>query len=256
MMRRVRGTPLVRCAATAIATILGICGLVPLLGYPLLRLDAASYQGAIGVAAGQCAGNPIPARGGCWSAASARVTISGVDAQAGTSFVVVDVAGQPATREDFVAAPQAAVTVGTAVTARYWHEAIAELVLAPAAKGAAPAVLPTRDNPSFRATQLPTASALLLLVGAAGLLVWGRPLLDDVRRLRDRRRQDAEARAAVRDSAYAAGRNRGLARYGITLPATDEEVVLTGRRDAAPRTPPPAPTAGDQGGTGWSVRPR
>jgi hypothetical protein len=251
MMRLVRGTPVVRAVASAIAGLLLLCGLVPLAAYPLLRLDAAGYQSAIGDVARECKGDPIPARGGCWSAAPARVTISGADAQTGASFVVVDSKGQPAAREDFVTAPPAPIGVGTTLTARYWHESIAVLMLPAATKGAAPLSLPTRDNPTYRATDLPTGGALLALLGAAGLLVWGRPLLADVRAFRERRRQAADP-VPQPTSTPTAG--LGLKRYGIDLQtATEpEDVVLTGHR-AAPANPTAAPGAG--GGKGWNVRP-
>ena len=261
MVRLVLGTPVVRCVASVFAAILAVCGLVPLVTYPLLRLDASSYGGAIGVAAKECAGDPIPARGGCWSAAPARVTITGVDGQSGLAYVVVDVPGRPATREDFVSAPPGVVAVGTTLTARYWHGDVAELVVLPAAKGAAPLVLPTADNPAYRATQLPVAGAVLLAVGAGGLLLWGRPLLGDVRDWRRRRRAHDEAELEIRESSRTATLNRGLARYGITLRSDDagDHVELTGRGDRRPQPqpqpqPPTAPNA-EQGGKGWSVRP-
>ncbi len=247
MMRLVRGTPVVRALASAIAAVLLLCGAIPLLGYPLLRLDAASYGSAIGDAHRECGGDPIPARGGCWSAAPARVIISGVDAQSGASFVVVDVTGQPATREDFVSTPPQ-LGVGTTLTARYWHDSIAELTLTPPGGNAAPFAMPTRDNPAYRAAQLPTAATLLVLVGVAGLLVWGRPLLDDVRRWRNRGREAEEIAATLRESGDAATRNRGLARYGMDLHDADA-VELRGER-SAPRQAPAA------GGTGWNVRSR
>jgi hypothetical protein len=248
MMRLVRGTPVVRGLASAIALLLGVCGIVPVAAYLLLRLDAASYEPAIGNAAKQCQGDPIPARGGCWSAAAARVVITGVDAQSGAAFVVVEVAGQPAMREDFVSAPAAGIAVGTTLTARYWHDSIATLQLAGADKAKPPTALPTRDSPSFRAQSLPVGGALLVLLGLGGLLVWGRPLLDDVRALRARRRNQAEAEIAVRESAINPAANRGLARYGM-------DVVLTGHR-ATPTSPTPAPPAAtqSQGGEGWNVR--
>ena len=266
MVRLVRGTPVVRGVATAIAAILGLCGLIPLLAYPLLRLDASSYSTAIGDAAKECAGDPIPARGGCWSAAPARVTVSGVDADSGAAFAVVEVGGQPSVREDFVSPPPPDVAVNATLTARYWHDSIAELLLPPAAKGADPLVLPTRDNPVYRAASFPTASAVLFAVGLAGLLFWGRPLLADVRDWRNRRRAQAEAYAAIADSTRAATLNRGLARYGITLRNADlgDDVELTGRRSVPPppqpQAAPPAQPAHpaqqqDGGGPGWSIRP-
>jgi hypothetical protein len=249
MMRLVRGTPVVRGLASAIALLLGVCGIVPVAAYLLLRLDAAGYESAIGNAARECHGDPIPARGGCWSAASARVVITGVDAESGATFLVVEVAGQPATREDFVSTPPAGIAVGTTLTARYWHGDIATMLVSGADRAKPPVALPTRDNPGFRAQSLPVAGALLVLLGLGGLLVWGRPLLDDVRALRARRRNQAEAEIAVRESAIDPGVNRGLARYGM-------DVVLTGHRatPAAPTPAPPAPTQ-SQGGEGWNVRP-
>lgn len=256
MVRLVRGTPVVRCVASLFAAILAVCGLVPLLMYPLLRLDASSYAGAIGVAAKECAGDPIPARGGCWSAAAARVTITGVDGQTGLAYAVVDVGGQRATREDFVSAPPGVVGVGAVLTARYWHGDVAELLVPPAAKGAAPVVLPTADNPAYRATRFPVAGAVLLAVGAGGLLLWGRALLDDVRGWRRRRRAQVEAELEIRQSSHTATLNRGLARYGITLRSddADDHAELTGRGDRRPQQQPSTPPAGEQGGKGWSVR--
>ncbi|HZS15953.1 MAG TPA: hypothetical protein VFC09_15275 [Candidatus Dormibacteraeota bacterium] len=237
MMRLVRGTPVVRCLASAMAAILLLCGLIPIGAYGLLRLDAAAYAGAIGDRAKECPGDPIPARGGCWSAAPVRVTVSGVDAQTEASFVVVDAPGAPPAREDFVITPPVRIATGTTLTARYWQASIAELLLPAGDAGAAPTALPTRDNPQYRAQTVPVASALLTLVSIGGLLVWGLPLVDDLRQLRRRRRMQAEAEAEALESLRAAGQNRGLARYGIDLGAAGpaDGVVLTGHRAAGVR---------------------
>jgi hypothetical protein len=242
MLRLVRGTPVVRGIATAMAAVIVLCGAVPLLAYPLLRLDAAGYETAIGSAAKECSGDPIPARGGCWSAAPARVTVSGADVQRGVSFVVVDVPGQPGTREDFVTPPPNPIAVGATLTARYWHDTIAVLMLPGADRSKPPLALPTRDNPSYRVTSLPVGGALLFLAGGAGLLTWGLPLLDDVRRYRERRRHAAAAEIAVRDSTSSPTFGRGLARYGFDVGGAPEDVVLTGRRADTEETPA-TPTA-------------
>jgi len=251
MMRLVRGTPLVRAVATAMAALLVLSGIVPMVAYPLLRIDAASYESAIGNPGRECPGDPIPARGGCWSAAAARVTVRGVDAQTTATFVVVAVANQPATREDLVTTPPAQIGVGTALTARYWHDSVAMLVLPAATRSAQPVALPTRDNPTYRAQDLPTGSAVVLLVGLGGLLVWGRPLLDDMRAWRERKRHAAQAEIEARESTSSPTFGRGLARYGIdlqvaTATAPDDDVVLTGHRDAT----------ADTAEAGWNVRQR
>jgi hypothetical protein len=243
---------------TGVAVIFTLWGLVPLAMYPLLRLDAAGYEKAIGDPTAQCAGDPIPARGGCWSAAPARVTIAGIDRQSGADvgFVVVDVGSLPAVRADLVDTSRAAgIAVGTTLTVRYWHEHLSMLVLPAQAKGAPPLTLPTRDNPSYRAAGLPVGDALTMLFGVAGLLVWGRPLLDDARGWRDRWRKQRDD-DSIATTPMNLGR-RGLARYGLDLPAGTspaDDVVLTGRR-ATPPPPPPATTEQQNADTGWKVRP-
>src|SRR5437867_2947391 len=218
MTRWVRGTPQVRAIATVFATLFVVFSVWPLAAYPLLRLDAASYQAAIGDKAKQCAGDPIPARGGCWSAAPARVTIAGVDADSGATFAVVAVNGQPATRADLVdPPPPGTIAVGDTLTVRYWHGDVAMLVLDAPSKGAVFTLLATRANPVYREGQFPTGSALTFLLGVAGLLVWGRPLLDDVRGYRERKRRDAAAEADAREATSSPTFGRGLARYGIDL---------------------------------------
>jgi hypothetical protein len=264
MMRLVRGTPVVRAVLAAVAAIFALWGLVAVAMYPLLRVDAASYERAAGSAAAECPGDPIPARGGCWSAAPARVTISGVDHSGGAdvAFVVVAVQGQAARRADLVDATRiAALPTGTTLSARWWHEDIAVLALPGASTGAAPTLLPTRDNPSYRATRLPIGDAVTLLLGAGGLLLWGRPLLADVREWRARRRGDSDGAgddsaagpaADGEDVTSAPGFGRGLARYGIDLRTT--EVTLTGQRATPPSTKPGATTK--PGGSGWNIRPQ
>jgi hypothetical protein len=259
MLRLVRGTPVVRMVLTALSVLLTVWGLIALAMYPLLRLDAAAYEMAISSAAAECRGDPIPARGGCWSAAPARVTVTGVDRRSGTdvAFVVVDVHNMPAMRADLVdASHAAALTVGTALTVRYWHEDLAMLVVPAPAKGAAPLTLPTRDNPTYRAATLPAGDALTLLAGVAGLLVWGRPLLDDVRAWRQRRRDEADDGIDTTPMSFG---HRGLARYGIDLPDAPpppmphDDVMLTGRRAIPPLPRQAAPQQEDD--RGWKIRP-
>jgi hypothetical protein len=266
MLRLVRGTPVVRALVSLAAVVLVLSGAIPLLLYPLLRLDAGSYSGAILNPRGQCAGNAIPARGGCWSAAPARVTVSGVDTGGvdAVGFVVLEVKGQPAVRADFVAHPSTGgVAEGTVVTARYWHGDVAMVVLPVAARGARPVMLETRDSPAYRASQFPAASFLSLVLGAAALVVWGAPLLDDVRAWWRRRRDgvlaDAEMRAVAQSPAVA----HRLAQYSLGTGATPaHETTLTGRRDwpppaDAPRPDPVQPLGTpQQGGSGWNVRPQ
>ena len=264
MLRLVRGTPVVRVVLSAVAVIFTVWGLIALAMYPLLRLDAGSYEKAIGSPAAECSGDPIPARGGCWSGAAGRVTVSGIDRQSGAdiAFVVVDVRKLPAVRADLVDTTHiAALPVGTTLTVRYWQDHLSMLVLPAAAKGAAPLTLPTRDSPSYRATSVPVADALTLLFGVAGLLVWGRPLLDDVRTWLQRRSGERDGSGDTTPMAF--GR-RGLARYGIDLPAAPQtppgdDVVLTGRRatpqTAQPAPTPPAPAQPQEGDKGWKIRP-
>jgi hypothetical protein len=243
MMRLVRGTPVVRMVLSVLAALFTVWGAVALAGYPLLRLDAAAYEHAIGDASARCAGDPVPARGGCWSAVPARVTVSGVDGSSGTpiAFAVVDMPHSAAMRADLLDASHlGALPTGTRLTVRFWHDRLSMLVV-PAATGAAPLLLATRDSPTYHATALPVGDALTLLLGVAGLLVWGRPALDDVRTWRERRRPQREGGDA---DVTALGR-RGLARYGIDLPGTGgDDVQLTGQR-----------TAPQESGAGWNVRP-
>jgi hypothetical protein len=267
--------------------VLVLSGAIPLLLYPLLRLDAGSFSGAIRDAHAQCAGNAIPARGGCWSAAPARVIISGVDTSGAGAigFVVLEVNGEPSVRADFVAHPSVdGFARGTAVTARYWHGDVAMVVLPAATKGAQPQLLETRDSPAFRASQFPTGSFVSLALGAAALVVWGLPLLADGRDWRRRRRDDQDADAEARAVAQSPAVAHRMARYSLgTDPApaatatptptpapavldapaatTTSEATLTGRRDWPPPAPSPRPDpvqpqgAPQHGGSGWNVRP-
>jgi hypothetical protein len=263
MMRLVRGTPVVRMVLTAVAVLFTLWGLLPLAAYPLLRLDAASYEKAIGDAAAECPGDPIPARGGCWSAAPARVTVTGIDRQSGAdiAFVVVNVRALPAVRADLADTSRgAAITVGTALTVRYWRDSVSMLVLPAPTRQAQPITLPTRDSPSYRATGLPVGDALTLLLGVAGLLVWGRPLLDDVREWREQRRAKRDDGDEGIDATPMTFGRRGLARYGLDLPAASpappaDDVVLTGRRATPPPAEAPAPAPHQDGGSGWKIRP-
>jgi hypothetical protein len=263
MVRLVRGTPVVRALVSLAAVVLVLSGAIPLLLYPLLRLDAGSYSGAILDPHAQCAGNAIPARGSCWSAAPARVTVSGVDTTGSSAvgFVVLEVSGQPAVRTDFVDHPSVdGLATGTAVTARYWHGDVAMVVL-PASKGAQPLLLETRDSPAYRAAQFPAGSFVSLALGGGALAFWGLPLLADVREWRRRRRDDVLADAEMRAVAHSPAVAHRLAQYSLGT-ASAPETTLTGRRD----WPPPAPAdrpdpvqpqgAPQQGGAGWNVRPQ
>jgi hypothetical protein len=262
MMRLVRGTPVVRLVLSAFAVLFTLWGAIPLALYPLLRLDAAGYARAITDPGAECKGDPIPARGGCWSAAPARVTITGVDHRGGgdVAYVVVDVRGQQPLRADLVDATRAdLISTRMTLTARYWHGDVAVLVL-PASGKSAPIALPTRANPEYRAAQLPVGDALTALLGVVGLLVWGVPLLADVRAFRARRRDAAATRWDDDHGATAQTfGERGLARYGIDLhtapprrTALASETELTGRRDRPPQT-----ESGVAGGDkGWNIRPQ
>ncbi|HEV7680225.1 MAG TPA: hypothetical protein VGQ42_16810 [Candidatus Dormibacteraeota bacterium] len=280
MLRLVRGTPVVRALVSLAAVVLVLSGAIPLLLYPLLRLDAGSFSGAIRDLHAQCAGNAIPARGGCWSAAPARVIISGVDTSGASTvgFVVLEVKGEPSVRADFVDHPGVdGVARGTAVTARYWHGDVAMVVLAGAGKGAPALMLETRDSPAFRASQFPAASLVSLLLGGAALAVWGMPLLADVREWRRRRRDDGYGDAELRAVAQSPAVANRLARYSLGTAPTPArapgpassaapaatpapETTLTGRRDWPPPAPSPRPDpvqpqgAPQHGGSGWNIR--
>jgi len=286
--------PLVLAPLTAISFVLLLGGGIPVVAFPYASADAATYRQAIVDPAHQCAGNPVPAANGCWSAAGARVTITGVDHldSGDVAFLVVQPNGGDAVRENLVEGERTTgIDVGNTVTVRYWHADIAE-VLPPAAAGIPQAVLATRDNPLYRTAHFPTGSAVTAVLGSLGLLGFGVPLGFAVRRWRRRRRIEAEADAAAREATSRPDFGRGLARYGMSFaPATPApaptpapEATLTGQRawsapeaetppaaepeapaQAAPAAatvePPPAepaelPPGLRPGGAGWNIRER
>ena len=246
MSRLLRLPPLVRAPLTAVSLVLLLAGGVPVAAFPFLAADAGAYRQAIGVHSSECAKDPVPTAGNCWSAAPARVTITGVDQleSGAVAYLVLQVAGREPVREDLLggALPKD-VELGTKLTVRYWHSDIAEVVTASQ-------TLPTRDNPAYRAAHFPGADAAVVVFAILGLIAFGVPLYGDVQEWRRRKRLDSELDTAP-------GALRGLARYGMTLePAPTEvpetppaaEATLTGE-NAWPAKPDVVP-----GGAGWNIR--
>ena len=224
MSRLLRLPPLVRAPLTLVSIVLLLAGGIPVAVFPFLVADANAYRQAIGDPARECAHNPIPTSGGCWSAATAKVIITGVDHldTGDVEYLVVAVPGREAVRENLVAGvPATGLDVGTTVTVRYWHSDLAQ-ILPPVDRGAAVVTLATRDNPTYRTAQYPTGSAIAAGLGVVGLLGFGVPLFFDVRRWRRRRRIDAAAEAAARAATTMPGFARGLLRYGMSLGPTAE----------------------------------
>jgi hypothetical protein len=245
----------------------------PVVAYPFTAVDAGHYSAAIGTASARCAHDPVPAASGCWSARTATVTITGVDhaATGDVAYAVLEVPGRDQVRSDFVSGVNFdMLTVGGTVTVRYWGGDIVQ-VYPPVAKGAAPVVLATRDNPSFRAARFPTSdliSALLALMGSIG---FGASLWIDLQRWRRREEDEEDGYAGVADPGGIHGMNRGLARYGLVLQSLppEPETVLTGQpsrvlprrqhvetQQVAEQPPPPPvqPPGTRPGGNGWNIR--
>lgn len=203
MSRLLRLPLLARIPIALVSAILLIVGAVPVATYPFYAADARNYEGAIGQPARECPHDPIPAAGSCWSAAQARVTITGVDHTVSNSiaYLVLQVAGQQQVRENLLgtAAVPAGIDDGITVTVRFWGSRISQ-VLPPVDKGAAPIVWETGDNPSYRAGSFPTDAAVTAVIGLLGLLGFGLPLIDDVKRWRRRRQIEAEAELAGREA--------------------------------------------------------
>jgi hypothetical protein len=215
--------PIIRAPLTLVAAVLLLVGGIPVALFPFLYMDAGHYRQAVGVAAAECAHDPIPARGGCWSAASARVTITGVDHtdSGDLAYLVLQIPGRQPVRENLVDTRQAVgMEVGTAVTVRYWGDAIAQ-VLPPVDKSRPQLVAPTRDNPSYRAAHFPGGSAVAAVLGVVGLALFGVPLIGDARRWRRRRELDRQLEQATRDAAARPDFAQGLRRYGMSLHPED-----------------------------------
>jgi hypothetical protein len=232
MSRPLRLPPLVRAPLTLVSLVLLLAGGITLAVFPFLVADATAYRQAIGDPARECAHNPIPASGGCWSAAAAKVVITGVDHldSGDVQYLVVAVPGHIAVRENLVPGAHATgIGVGTTVTVRYWHSDIAQ-ILPPVDHGAAVVALATRDSPTYRTAQFPIGSAIVAGLGVAGLIGFGVPLFFDVQRWRRRRRIDAEAEAAAREATTMPGFGRGLLRYGMSLGPTAEPTCETTTR--------------------------
>jgi hypothetical protein len=262
-MTRLTRLPLhVRGAVALLSLTLLLWSGIPVLLFPFAALDASHYRTAIVTPAARCAGDPVPAPGGCWSSAAARVTITGsdhLDSGEVVDYAVVEVPGRDPVREDLVsAAGFELLGVGQPVSVRYWGSAIADIV-PPTAAHAAPLLLATRDNPSYRTRAFPVSDAMALVLALCGVVLFGVPLLGDAQRWRRRRRIEEEAEAAARDALSSRGFGRGLARYGmepVAVPAAapaavPEEpeaphVVLSGEREQPRGTVP--------GGAGWNIR--
>jgi hypothetical protein len=248
-MTRLSRLPLhVRAPLALLCTTLLLWSGIPVALFPLLAMDAGHYRTAITDPAARCSGDPIPARNGCWSATSARVVVTGVDQlDSGTvAYAVVEVPGRDAVREDFVDSAHAdTLAADMHVTVRYWGSNIVD-VAAAAPLSAARVLMPTRDNPSYRAAHFPWNTAVVAAMALAGVVLFAVPLMGDARRWRQRRRLEIEAEAAGRLAISTHGLARGLERYDRT--PSRPETALTGWRTrdevtgcAAPR---PSPTAG------------
>jgi hypothetical protein len=239
-------------------------GGVPTAVFPFTAMDASHYRAAIDSPAARCAKDAVPTPGDCWSSRTARVTITGVDhlESGDIAYAVLEVPGRDQVRSDFTTGLHVdLLSVGASVTVRYWHSDIV-LVYPAVAGGAAPVVLTTRDNPSYRAAHFPTTDAVTALLALIASVLFGRTLLGDLRAWRRRRAGVVDAR----ELASLPGFGRGLARYGFTVPSAPPEANLTGTAqplsvlpretaDTAPTSEPePQPPGTRPGGNGWNIR--